>query len=135
MSYILPSEQGEDHGDCCDKPCCVMEREIVVSERGEKRGHTATPYFFSGEGYPADHGIEFEVATEEGRGVWVARTQNKADAVFIVKACNAYDNLLAALKHIQRKAHEGVRVTVAHDPNCVGCIARAAIKKATEVHP
>lgn len=40
----------------------------------------------SGESYLADHGREFEVSTEERRGVWVAKTQSLADARLIAAA-------------------------------------------------
>lgn len=34
----------------------------------------------------ADHGPEWEVSTEDGHGIWVAKTQTSADAFFIAAA-------------------------------------------------
>ena len=54
---------------------------------------TPGPWWTSEESYPADHGPEYEVSTDGGRGIWIAKCQDKRINPYI--ALCSLENILA----------------------------------------
>jgi hypothetical protein len=56
--------------------------------------------------YPTEYGIEWEVATEQGKGIWVAHCQGEHDARFIAEAREALPYWLQRVKELEVKVKE-----------------------------
>ena len=82
--------------------------------------HTPTPW-------QAPETISFYILGASELGQFVANASTKANADFIVRACNAHDELVAALSQIARLASEGE--VSANMQYALGDIARAALAK------
>lgn len=76
--------------------------------------------------------IHDEIYGGESGEVWIATTEHPRDAAFIVKACNAHDELVSALKKARQYIHIDCPVSEFGDNECLPACreARAALRKA-----
>ena len=72
---------------------------------------------------------EEEVLVYAGCGSHEIEVHNPADAIFLIRAVNAHEALVAAL----RQAHDCA--TLREDGTCDGCFVSAALKRAEEDTP
>ena len=68
--------------------------------------HTPTPWCLGNHGGIFTHDLRFMVADTSGLDVVVSNMEELANAAFIVRACNAHDDLVAALYAGLRHWHD-----------------------------
>lgn len=91
----------------------------------EKR--TAGPWKYAVAHWASAGGIYIEAG-----GVEIATAETVEDASFIVRACNAHDELLAVVERYARNRVGSCQCAGGESPYapCLPCMARAALKKA-----
>ena len=81
-----------------------LSDERIAEIRAREQAATPGPWWADHRSYRAEHGPEYEVCTEGGRGVWTAHCHRWPDTDFIAAARRDVPALLDEVERLDRKS-------------------------------